>query len=203
MKALICHAPEDLRIDAQEEELPGPGQLQVRVAFGGICGSDLHYYQHGGFGTIRIQQPMVLGHEVAGQVEAVGDAVQGLATLKAFGQSRTYGAMLAERSRQLYRSTMGVLAATHRGRWQDQAIRLLSLLGAWFGLARSNLAFRLLLLRHRCRRLGTARHSVVRGFRRLPGGSAAAWATLLRGESRAALARRAISAASIMAAGSR
>src|SRR5919108_167633 len=39
------------------------------------------------------------------------DAVQGLATLKAFGQSRTYGAMLAERSRHLYRSTMGVLAA--------------------------------------------------------------------------------------------
>jgi ATP-binding cassette subfamily B protein len=39
------------------------------------------------------------------------DAVQGLATLKAFGHSRTYGAMLAERSRQLYRSTMGVLAA--------------------------------------------------------------------------------------------
>jgi hypothetical protein len=41
--------------------------------------------------------------------------------------------------------------------------------------------------RHRCRRLGTARHSVVRGFRRLPGGSAPAWAALLRGESRAAL----------------
>ena len=39
------------------------------------------------------------------------DAVQGLATLKAFGQSRSYGAMLAERSRHLYRSTMGVLAA--------------------------------------------------------------------------------------------
>lgn len=39
------------------------------------------------------------------------DAVQGLATLKAFGQSGAYGAMLAERSRQLYRSTMGVLAA--------------------------------------------------------------------------------------------
>ena len=39
------------------------------------------------------------------------DAVQGLATLKAFGQGRTYGAMLAERSRYLYRSTMGVLAA--------------------------------------------------------------------------------------------
>jgi len=41
--------------------------------------------------------------------------------------------------------------------------------------------------RHRCRRLGAARHSLVRGFRRLPAGSAAAWAGLLRGESRAAL----------------
>ena len=41
--------------------------------------------------------------------------------------------------------------------------------------------------RHRCRRLGAARHSVVRGFRRLPAGSAAGWAGLLRGESRAAL----------------
>lgn len=41
--------------------------------------------------------------------------------------------------------------------------------------------------RHRCRRLGAARHSVVRGFRRLPAGSAAAWAGLLRGDSRAAL----------------
>lgn len=41
--------------------------------------------------------------------------------------------------------------------------------------------------RHRCRRLGSARHSVVRGFRRLPAGAAEAWAALLRGESRAAL----------------
>jgi excinuclease ABC subunit C len=41
--------------------------------------------------------------------------------------------------------------------------------------------------RHRCRRLGTARHSHVRGFRRLPAGSRTAWSGLLRGESRAAL----------------
>jgi len=44
----------------------------VRVRCGGICGSDLHYYQHGGFGTVRIQEPMVLGHEVAGMIESVG-----------------------------------------------------------------------------------------------------------------------------------
>lgn len=77
MKALIIHAPEDLRIDAMDEEQPGPGQLQVRVAFGGICGSDLHYYQHGGFGTVRLQEPMALGHEVSGVVSALGAGVEG------------------------------------------------------------------------------------------------------------------------------
>ena len=77
MKAVICHAPEDLRIDTLPEELPGPGQLQVRVAFGGICGSDLHYYQHGGFGTVRIREPMALGHEISGVVSALGEGVQG------------------------------------------------------------------------------------------------------------------------------
>jgi hypothetical protein len=46
--------------------------------------------------------------------------------------------------------------------------------------------------RHRCRRLGTARHSVVRGFRRLPADSAAAWSDLLRGGSRDALERLAL-----------
>jgi L-idonate 5-dehydrogenase len=46
------------------------------VAYGGICGSDLHYYQHGGFGTVRIKEPMVLGHEVSGIVRVVGSAVQ-------------------------------------------------------------------------------------------------------------------------------
>jgi L-idonate 5-dehydrogenase len=51
----------------------------VRVRTGGICGSDLHYFQHGGFGTIRIQQPMVLGHEVAGVIEEVGHAGGGFA----------------------------------------------------------------------------------------------------------------------------
>ena len=77
MKAVICHAPEDLRIDTLPEERPGPGQLQVRVAFGGICGSDLHYYQHGGFGTVRIREPMALGHEISGVVSALGEGVQG------------------------------------------------------------------------------------------------------------------------------
>ena len=79
MKALICHAPLDLRLGSFDAEPLGASQLRVRVAFGGICGSDLHYYQHGGFGTVRIREPMVLGHEVSGVIDEVGRDVKGFA----------------------------------------------------------------------------------------------------------------------------
>jgi L-idonate 5-dehydrogenase len=77
MRALVCHAPLDLRLDPFKIDEVGPQQMRVRVAFGGICGSDLHYFQHGGFGTVRIKEPMVLGHEVSGVVDALGSAVSG------------------------------------------------------------------------------------------------------------------------------
>jgi L-idonate 5-dehydrogenase len=47
----------------------------VQVGFGGICGSDLHYFHAGGFGAVRIKRPMILGHEVAGTVSAVAPGV--------------------------------------------------------------------------------------------------------------------------------
>lgn len=72
MRAVIIHAPRDLRVEPYTVAEPGPQQVKVRVGAGGICGSDLHYYQHGGFGTVRIKEPMVLGHEVAGTVIATG-----------------------------------------------------------------------------------------------------------------------------------
>jgi L-idonate 5-dehydrogenase len=56
----------------------GPGQVTVRVAMGGICGSDLHYFHNGGFGAVRIKRPMILGHEVAGTVESVARDVTGV-----------------------------------------------------------------------------------------------------------------------------
>lgn len=77
MRALVCHAPLDLRLDAVATEALGPKQLRVRVAFGGICGSDLHYFRHGGFGTVRLKEPMVLGHEVSGVVAELGSEVTG------------------------------------------------------------------------------------------------------------------------------
>jgi len=78
MKAIVAHAARDLRIEEQPDELPGPGQVMLRIAVGGICGSDLHYYNHGGFGAVRLRQPMILGHEVSARVEALGSDVEGL-----------------------------------------------------------------------------------------------------------------------------
>ena len=66
MRAVVIHAAKDLRIEEREPEAVGPGQVAVAVEAGGICGSDLHYYNHGGFGTVRLREPMILGHEVAG-----------------------------------------------------------------------------------------------------------------------------------------
>lgn len=77
MRALVCHAPQDLRLDTASLDKMGSHQLQVRVAFGGICGSDLHYFQHGGFGAVRLKEPMALGHEVSGVIDAVGTSVTG------------------------------------------------------------------------------------------------------------------------------
>jgi L-idonate 5-dehydrogenase len=74
-RAAVIHAPHDLRIEAHAVPDLGAGDVRVRVRAGGICGSDLHYFHDGGFGTVRIRAPMVLGHEVAGVVEAVGPAV--------------------------------------------------------------------------------------------------------------------------------
>ena len=78
MEALIIHSPGDLRVENYPTPAVNAGEVRVRIRMGGICGSDLHYFQHGGFGAIRIQQPMVLGHEVAGVVQEVAPDVTGV-----------------------------------------------------------------------------------------------------------------------------
>ncbi|BCG85411.1 L-idonate 5-dehydrogenase [Mesorhizobium sp. 113-3-9] len=78
MKSIVIHAAKDLRIEDRPVEEPGTGQVLLRIATGGICGSDLHYYNHGGFGTVRLKEPMILGHEVSGRIEKVGPGVTGL-----------------------------------------------------------------------------------------------------------------------------
>ncbi len=93
MLTITAHAAKDLRIDEQPMPEPGAGEVLVKMTRGGICGSDLHYYNHGGFGTVRLKEPMILGHEVAGQIEAVGAGVAGLSNgqLVAVSPSRPCG----------------------------------------------------------------------------------------------------------------
>ena len=81
MKTRVCrlYGQGDIRIEEADVAAPGPGEVLVAMAAGGICGSDLHYYQDGGFGPIRVREPIVLGHEVAGTVRAVGAGVEGVA----------------------------------------------------------------------------------------------------------------------------
>jgi L-idonate 5-dehydrogenase len=72
MRAVVIHAAKDLRVEPATVAELGPDDVEVRIEAGGICGSDLHYYQHGGFGTIRVKEPMILGHEVAGVIAKTG-----------------------------------------------------------------------------------------------------------------------------------
>ena len=65
----------DLRVEEQEVGPPGKGQVLLRMAAGGICGSDLHYYQDGGFGPVRVREPIIAGHEAAGRVVTAGEGV--------------------------------------------------------------------------------------------------------------------------------
>src|SRR4051794_5729367 len=80
MRACVAHGAGDLRIDNLEVTNPGSDEISVAVAYGGICGSDLHYYHRGGVGDFRIREPMVLGHEVVGSVAELGPGVEGPAT---------------------------------------------------------------------------------------------------------------------------
>ncbi|MGI9485516.1 MAG: L-idonate 5-dehydrogenase [Geminicoccaceae bacterium] len=81
METRVCRLYDkyDLRIESDDVAEPAAGEVRVAIGAGGICGSDLHYYHRAGFGPIRVREPIILGHEVAGTIEAIGP---GVATLK-------------------------------------------------------------------------------------------------------------------------
>ena len=79
MPAAVLHGPRDLRVD--QVPVPGPparGEVQVHIGKVGICGSDVHYFEHGRIGNFVVEKPMILGHECAGTVVAVGEGVSHL-----------------------------------------------------------------------------------------------------------------------------
>ena len=65
----------DLRVEADTVPSPGPGEVLLKMTAAGICGSDLHYYQDGGFGPIRVREPIIPGHEASGIVRQAGEGV--------------------------------------------------------------------------------------------------------------------------------
>ncbi|THG97358.1 hypothetical protein EW145_g7633, partial [Phellinidium pouzarii] len=77
-QAIVCYGSNDLRIDERVLWPPAHNQAQVAIVATGLCGSDLHYYTHGRNGDFAIQEPLVLGHEAAGVVTALGSQVSGL-----------------------------------------------------------------------------------------------------------------------------
>ncbi len=78
MKAVVIHAAHDLRVEESDVPPVGAHDVKIRIRAGGICGSDLHYYHHGGFGAVRLREKMILGHEIAGEVIEIGAAVTSL-----------------------------------------------------------------------------------------------------------------------------
>ncbi|AOJ40813.1 sulfurtransferase [Burkholderia lata] len=76
MKALVLERTRELAL--RDIDLPqevGPGDVRIKVHTVGVCGSDVHYYVHGGIGPFRVDAPMVLGHEASGTVVETGAGV--------------------------------------------------------------------------------------------------------------------------------
>ena len=73
MKAVKWFAPRDMRLVDVPQPVPQPHEALIRVESVGVCGSDMHYYEEGCIGNAVITEPLILGHEFAGIVEAVGD----------------------------------------------------------------------------------------------------------------------------------
>ncbi|MDE0534507.1 MAG: NAD(P)-dependent alcohol dehydrogenase [Albidovulum sp.] len=81
MEALVLERKGELALrDIAIEEHLGPHDVRVALRRVGVCGSDIHYYVHGGIGPFIVKEPMVLGHEASGEIVEVGSAVTSLAT---------------------------------------------------------------------------------------------------------------------------
>ncbi len=76
-RASVLHGPKDLRLEEKALDFPGPTELQIAIRATGLCGSDLHYYEHYRNGDIQVKEPLSLGHESAGVVAIIGSQVKG------------------------------------------------------------------------------------------------------------------------------
>jgi L-iditol 2-dehydrogenase len=75
MRVSVLRGVGDLAVEERPDPLPGPREVLVRVASVGVCGSDVHYFEHGRIGSHTVESPLVLGHEASGEVVEVGSEV--------------------------------------------------------------------------------------------------------------------------------
>ena len=95
MRALQIHAARDLRVADIAPQPLAADEVRVAVKSGGICGSDLAYYFKGRVGDFALREPMILGHEVAGDVVEIGSDVNDLSIGEAVAAVRaTIGHMV-------------------------------------------------------------------------------------------------------------
>uniref|UniRef100_A0A0M3HG77 Sorbitol dehydrogenase n=2 Tax=Ascaris lumbricoides TaxID=6252 RepID=A0A0M3HG77_ASCLU len=73
----VLHGKNDIRMEEREIPTPKPNQVLVRINTVGICGTDVHYWQHATLGPYTLKKPMVLGHESSGIVAGLGSEVKG------------------------------------------------------------------------------------------------------------------------------
>lgn len=77
-KAVFMHGTNDMITKEVPVPTPGPNDVLIKVKVVGICGSDIHYYQHGRIGDFVVDGDFILGHESAGEVVEVGPEVKTL-----------------------------------------------------------------------------------------------------------------------------
>jgi L-iditol 2-dehydrogenase len=78
VRVSVLRAAGDLAVEERPDPVPGPHEVLVRVASVGVCGSDIHYFEHGRIGRFTVDAPLVLGHEASGEVVGLGPAVSRL-----------------------------------------------------------------------------------------------------------------------------
>lgn len=78
MLCAVLYGIGDLRLERRPIPVPRAGEVLIHVRRVGVCGSDIHYYTHGRIGAFVVRQPLILGHECAGEIVACGEGVDRL-----------------------------------------------------------------------------------------------------------------------------
>jgi L-iditol 2-dehydrogenase len=78
-RASVLSASQTITVEERDVPVPAPHEVLVEIKSVGICGSDIHYFEHGRIGSFIVDGPLILGHEASGRVVAVGEGITDIA----------------------------------------------------------------------------------------------------------------------------